>query len=173
MEKPPQENQRATFGSRFASFGKAAFRETKRLAQLAALKSKIEKLKLVDLNKALYALGRKAYELRIADEKFGGEYEEIAAIEKSIGVKRSDDPGDHNATNMELLKSAAVSVKMRVEAEGLELNLKQMFVALGSGVELLTEAVGLESEMTAVHSIHSQLKELDREYSTLSENQAA
>ena len=173
MEEQPQQDQRTTFGSRLAGFGKAAFRGTRRMAHLAALKAKIEKLKLVDLHKAQYALGRKAYELRIADEKLGGEYEEIAAIEKSIGVKRAGLPGDHSATNMQLVKSAAVSVKMRAEAEGLELKLKQMFVALGSGVELFSEAAGLESEITGVRSVNSQVEVLEQEYSTLSENHAA
>jgi hypothetical protein len=173
MEEEPQQNQQTTFGSKLAGLGRVAFRETRRMAHLAALKSKSEKLKLVDLNKALYALGRKAYELRIAHEKLGGEYEEIAAIEKSIGLKRLGVPGDHSATNLKLLKSAAVSVRMKAEAEGLELKLKQMFVALGSGVELLTEAAGSEKEMTSVRSIRSQVETLDQEYSTLSEKHAA
>jgi len=170
MEEQPQQNQRTTFGSKLASFGKAAFRETTRMAHLAALKSQIEKLKLVDLNKAYYALGKKTAKLRVAPEKFGAEYDEIAAIEKKVAEKRTGIPGDHKATNMQLLKGAAMSVKMGAEAEGLELKLKQMFVALGSRVELLSEAVGLENEMTAVHSIHSQVEKLDQEFSTLTEN---
>ena len=173
MEEQPQQNQRTTFGSKLASFGKAALRGTRRMAHLAGLKAKIEKLKMVDLNKAHYALGKKASELRVAPEKFGAEYDEIAATEKSIAEKRAGIPGDHGATNMELLKSAAISVKMRAEAEGLELKLKQMFVALGSGVELFSEAVGLESEMTAVHSIHSLVQTLEKEYATVSGDNAA
>ena len=170
MEEQPQQNQRTTFGSKIASFGKAAFRETRRMAHLATLKAKIEKLKMVDLNKAHYALGKKAGELRVAPEKFGAEYDEIAAIEKSVAEKRAGIPGDHSATNMELLKSAAISVKRGAEADGLEIKLKQKFVALGSCVELLSGAAGLENEMAAVHSIHSQVEKLDQEYSTLAEN---
>ena len=173
MEEQPQQNQRTTFGSKLAGFGKAAFRETRRMAHLAALKAKIEKLKMVDLNKAHYVLGKKASELRVAPEKFGAEYDEIAAIEKSVAEKRVGIPGDHKATNMELLKGAAISMKRGAEAEGLDLKLKQMFVALGSSVELSGEVAGLESEMTAVHSIHSQVKTLEQEYSTLTENPAA
>ena len=143
------------------------------MAHLAALKAKIEKLKLVDLNKAQYALGRKASELRFAPEKFGGEYEQLAAIEKAIAVKRAGVPADHNATNVALLKDAARSVKMKAEAEGLDLKLKQMFVSLGSGVEGLGEDAGLVNEMAGVKSVHSRIEELEKDYATVSGDHAA
>jgi hypothetical protein len=169
----PPPVSRPSFGSRLASMGKAAIQGTKRNAHLAALKGRIEKLRLVDMHKAQYALGRKAYELRVAEDKIGAEYEEIAAIEKTIAAKRVGVPGDHSATNMELVKGFAIGVKMRAEAEGLELRLKQMFVALGSGVEGLSEAVGLESEMAGVKAVRTQIDELEKEYSTASADRAA
>lgn len=168
----PQEN-RSTFGSKLAGLGKAAFHETQRNAQLAALKGKIEKLKMVDLNKAHYALGKKAGELRFATEKFGAEYDGIAEVEKSIADKKAGVPVDHSAKNMELLKGAAMSVKMRAEAEGLELKLKQMFVALGGNVEAPGAAVGMENEMAGVQSVRSRIAEMEKEYSTLSGDHAA
>ena len=58
------DEQPTSFGSKLASLGKAAFDETKRNAHLASLKAKIEKLKLVDVHKAQYVLGKKAYSLR-------------------------------------------------------------------------------------------------------------
>ena len=167
------DQQPMSFGSKLASLGKAAVQETQRNAHLASLKTKIEKLKLVDVHKAQYALGKKAYELRIAAEKFGGEYVEIATIEKFIVEKRAGVPADHGASNVQLLKGAAISVKMKAEAEGLELKLKQMFVVLGSGVESIDEAVGLENEIVAARSVHSQILELEKEYTTLSQDHAA
>ncbi len=64
----PQENEarvepHASFGSQLVGLGKAAFGEAKRGSHSAALKTSIEKLKPIDLNKAHYALGRKCYNL--------------------------------------------------------------------------------------------------------------
>ena len=167
------EEERTSFGSKLASLGKAAVHEIQRNAHLASLKAKIEKLKLVDVHKAQYALGRKAHELRVAVEKFGAEYDEIAATEKSIADKRAGVPANHSASNMELVKGAAISVKMKAEAEGLELKLKQMFVALGGNVEGIGEAVGLESEMAAMQAVRSHVEELEKKYATYSKDHAA
>ncbi len=168
-EKPASKG----FMAQVKALGRAGLQETQRNAHLASLKAQIEKLKLVDVHKAQYALGRKAYELRITPERFGGEYDAIAAIESSIAEKRAGVPADHSASNIQLVKGAAISAKMKAEAEGLQLKLKQMFVALGSGVEGLTEAAGLENEMAGVRAVQSQIQELEKEYASRSADHQA
>src|SRR5437660_1464673 len=78
----------ASFGANLRGLSKAAFQETKRHAQLAALKAKIEKIKHIDLTKAHYALGKKAYKVRATPKQFDSRYSELAELEQRIAMGR-------------------------------------------------------------------------------------
>ena len=80
---------------------------------------------------------------------------------------------DHSASNIQLMKDAAISVRMKAEAEGLELKLKQMLTALGENVAVVGDAVGLESEMASMQSVQSQIEGLENEYATLAADHVA
>jgi hypothetical protein len=173
VETPLPQEKSSTFGSKLASFGKAAYQETKRNAQLASLKTQIEKLKLVDVNKAYYTIGRKAYELKIASDRFGIEYSEIAEIEKTISTKREGVLANADATTMEKVKGVAISAKMGAEAEGLELKLKQRFTKLGHNIIDAGETSDLTSELNDLQVVESHIAELEKEYSAISADHSA
>src|SRR3954470_2602925 len=84
----PAEPSHASFGSHLASFGKAALGEARRNTQIAVHKAMVEKLKLIDLNKAHYALGKRAVELCLFQKEFGPQWRAIADLERRVKEKR-------------------------------------------------------------------------------------
>jgi len=160
-------------GSKIASLGKAAFHEAKRNAHLASLKAQIEKLRLVDLAKVQYALGKRAYELKIHPETFATNYSEIGAIEQNIATKRAGVTTADIATKMQKVKDVAVNTTMKAEAEALELKLKHRLVALGRDAEEFKECPELKDESDGVQSVNSRISDLEKEYGALSVDHAA
>ena len=130
-----EQERNSKIGAKLAGFGRIALQQTKQNVQLAALKAKVGQIKLVDLFKAHYSLGHKAYELRVVPEMFGDLYREIDDLEIAIGIKRNGVTTNASATEIQKLKATASSAKMAAEAEGLKLMLGQKFVALGRSIE--------------------------------------
>ena len=140
-----------SFGSKLASFGKAAYEETKRNARLAGIKGRMEKLKRVDLNMALYALGKKCYEGGLFREEFRASFDEIAKLSQTIAEKRKGTSAVEGQSTGETLKKAGREIAMQTQAEALSLKLKPLYISLGSEVELLkTSYTQIEREIEAV-----------------------
>jgi TPR repeat protein/pSer/pThr/pTyr-binding forkhead associated (FHA) protein len=168
-----REPEHSSFGSSLASIGKAVLAETKRDAQLAALKTKIEMARHVALPKAHYALGKRAYELKVSPDRLGSHYEEIAALEKQIEEKRAGIHAGADAKAMEKVKDAAISAEMKVEAEVLERKLKHQFLVLGRDVEAIGESSEPKDALNDLRSVKSQIEEMEKKYAGLSADHAA
>lgn len=157
-----------TFASKLGSWGRAAFNETKRSAQLASLKAQIEKLKLVELKKAHHTLGKRAFELKSHPETFGPQYDAIAELEKDIATKREGVPANHKSSSMQLFKDAAVSMGMKVEAEATQVKLTLQYVALGQHLDQIETPAELMPEQSALNSVKFQIESLEKQYTELS-----
>jgi len=148
----------ASFGSQLAGLGKAALSEAKRSAKMAALKARIEKLKLVDLNKAHYALGKKCYDLGLLRDQFGPDFDSIAELERRIKVGRDGAKIAVHETGGEMLKRLAGDTKMAAEAKGRSLKLKQLLMELGKQVAgLNSPSAELSTEIHAVAEVNARI----------------
>ena len=153
---------------KLSQFGSAVLSETKRGARLASIKAVIEKLKRVDLTKAHYELGKKAYELKVDEERFSDRYREISALEETIKTKKVGKAGDKNATMLENFRGVTINAKSVVEAEAFEIRRKQLLVRIGKEYRpsLVPTAVG--EELAAVGVVEAQIIEREVEYASVS-----
>ena len=158
-----------SFGSKLASFGKAAYEETKRNARLAGMKGRMEKLKHVDLNLAHYALGKKCYDENLFREEFRPKFDEIAKLGQTIAEKRRGTSAVEGQSTGETLRKAGREIAMQTKAEALSLKLKPLFVSLGRAVELLrTSYTQIEKEIAMVKAVRQSLSKDEEEYALLS-----
>lgn len=165
-EQDGQTPSSSSLASRLANLGKAAVAETKRNARLVAIKSKIEKLKRIDLVHAFHTLGRRAYETRVAVEAHAAQYDQIAALEAKIGAKRAGESLAAEATTMDRITHAAGNTKLKAEAELLSISLRQLFVDLG---ERLMEHPqnALKDETESVRAVTAEIAATEEQFSQL------
>ena len=161
----------ASFGSQLAGLGKAAFGEAKRNARMAGLKAKIEKLKLVDLNKAHYGLGKKCFELGLHQDQFPAQWAAIQELEERIKVKREHSSPVEAETTGAKIKRIAGETKQSAEAEGLALKEKQLLTEFGKGIAGLdVHTPDLNTELHSVAAVHSAIQIETDELSKLGES---
>jgi len=167
--------ERSSFASALASIGKAALAETKRAAQLAALKARSEKARRIDLPKGLYDLGRKRYEARSFEEMFEHQYKELEELAGSINKKRQGAPiAPVYWTVVERAKAVAQNVAGKAVAEALVLRFKPLFIELGEAAAQQQPAVPeVEEEFETVKKVKAHIAEMEAEYVRLFANHAA
>jgi S1-C subfamily serine protease len=158
-----------TFGSKLASLGRAAFNETKRNAQLLALKAKIEKLKHIDLAKAHYALGKKCVELGLFRNAIKSLFDSIDSLKLRANQKRVGTTATAGATTSANLKRSAANLAMKAEAEALELKMKQLFIEVGKEVVTLAQTRHeLQHEIRIINQVTASIVAAEAEYTSLS-----
>ena len=156
--------EKKSFGAKLMSLGGAAWHEAQRAAHLTSLKAQIEKAKLVDLRHAHYAIGKAAYMLSVQPDRFQAQYDEITCIKQEIETKRAGVSHSGEATTADKLKDAALSAKMRVEAEAAHVKLGQKFTILGHDVEDHGACSELQTELNAIQTVRDRMTKLEQEY---------
>ncbi len=154
--------------AKLSQFGSAVLSETKKNARLASIKAVIEKLKHVDLTKAHYALGRKAYELKIDQDRFSDQYRGILELEETIRIKRAGTAADESATMLQTFRGATINTKSAVEAEAFEIKRKQWLIKVGREYQPSSVPTGIETEFDAVEKVEAQIKECEAGYASVS-----
>ena len=154
--------------AKFSQLGSAVLSETRRSARLASIKAIIEKLKRVDLTKAHYALGKKAYELQIDQDRFSEQYREISALEEAIRIKRAGNAADESATMLENFRGATINAKSAVKAEAFEIKRKQWLIRVGKEYRPSSVPIAIENEFAVVGSVEAQIEKREAEYASVS-----
>ena len=171
LDAPPSvegEQPHETLSAKFSQLGSAVFSETKRSARLASIKAIIEKLKHVDLTKAHYALGKKAYELKIDQDQFSDQYREVSTLEEIIKAKKEGNAPYESATVMENFRGAAINAKAAVEAEAFEIKRKRWFIKIGKEYRSASVPTALKAEFEAVAAIERRIQESKAEFVSVS-----
>lgn len=133
------------------------------------LKAKIEKLKVVDLNIAHYALGKKCYEAGVISEQFGLERKAIAELEQRIKSKRDGHLRVDRETTGEKIRRIAGDSIMVIEAQLLTVKRKQLFLELGRRVALLDlRPAALTVKFDAIREINAAVARENAELVLLS-----
>ena len=154
----------STFGSKLIGLGASAYQGVRKRAELAALKAKIEKLKLIDLAHAHYMLGKRAYELKLSPSEYAAHYEKIAETEKSIAAKRVGVISANDATALQKIKDAALDSMMVATVQGLELKLKKQLADLGSAIDDVPGASELLGGTEELASTKERIAKLENEF---------
>jgi pSer/pThr/pTyr-binding forkhead associated (FHA) protein len=157
-----------SFGSQMAALGKAAFGEAKRNSQMAGVKARIEKLKLIDLNKVHYALGRKCFELGLHQDRFPAQYAAIIELEKRIKAKRDHVSPANEETTGAKIRRIAGEAKQAAEAEGLALKEKQLLTEFGNEIAGLDDpSLDLKEETEAVAAVNVHIRMEEENFTSL------
>ena len=162
------EKPKKSFAAHLAGFGKSVLDEGKRNALMTGLRAKIEKLRLVDLNQAHYALGDKCFKNGVLRDRFPSEFETIAALEQSIIQARAGVPVNETATVSEKFERSVSNVGLKTKAEVLALKLKQQLAEFGKSLSGIEDHEYLASEQAAVREVSNRIAALGAEYASLS-----
>jgi hypothetical protein len=131
------------------------------------------KAKRVDLRRAHQALGRKAYETRVLPEKFAKQYDEIAALSKTVATECEGVKSSELATAKEGRGAFATSAKMKTEDEMPNFHLKQLYTQLGADLAAQELPDSCRVEIDAVLGIEVGIQNLEKELLTNSADKGA
>lgn len=165
---PAVESDAQILGGGLVGIAKAAASEAGRGAKIAALKAQIEKIRRVDLSKALTELGVKAYELRYEPAEYESLHVEIDAIKKAIIDKRAAIAVSEVATFTDKAKAKATELKNKAEAEPLAHSLKGKYEEIGSRIHKSgRNPVLLEGPLKQVTELKAVIARLTEEMNQL------
>lgn len=163
----------ASFGSQLVGLGKAAFGEAQRGGRLAALKTRIEKLKLFDLNKAHYALGKKCYDLGLHREQFNHEFDTVLSLAEQIKERNEVAFATPHESQKKRLKRACLKAAATAEATIFDLKLKQILIHLGRLIATsTTDATPLKSQLAVVKKVTNAIRTAESAMATVKFEQA-
>jgi len=155
---------RKRLGKNLMAAAGAAASEAKRGARIAGLKTQIEKLRRVDLQRAYRELGQSAYRIRFETDTNGQAYAEIEALDAQIEEKRAGVHADEHSTIADKAKAAAATAKMKAEAEVLAHRRSTEFSKLG---ERLTDS---RPDLTELHERVATIDGIQAKVSSLQQD---
>jgi hypothetical protein len=153
-----RESPRSKAYSRFAAFCSVTMQEIIAVTKSAALRAKIEKLKMIDLNQAFYVLGKQCYESGKHRDLFSDIFIEIDCEKTKIQEKEEAISAGGKETVSEGLKRTGAEALRIADQERLKLSLKQKLTYLG---KLIAEN-NAEPEVEPIRSIQNRIAGIER-----------
>ena len=160
------------FASKLKSFESALWSEARRVCKLTALKTKLKKLKSVDLKAAHHVFGRKSYELGLHKEKFVTEFVAIAGLESQLAQKKAGKPAQAQETKAQKAKRLFGNIWAKAEALLLSRRLKKKFIALGGAAAAGESSDVALAELERVKLVRKQIEKSEDEHGALCKDNA-
>lgn len=158
-------------GSKLRVFGKAALRETIRLASIALLQARIAKIKLLDVNAAHRQLGQKSYDLNLIPDELASSRDALSQLQERIASKRRAIPAAANASVMQKVQVLGKNLAAKGMVAVLTLKLSRRFSELGIRLASTpTHSALLEPELDLLQRTGKRIEDLETRRRALSRN---
>jgi TPR repeat protein len=156
----------ATFVKKGAMVGWAGL---KRRSKQAALKAQIEKLRNIDLRKALHSLGKKAFEQGVVTDGVAEQFQAIRDLDARIAEMRDKAAVDAGETKMAALKRVSKDTAKASQAQALTVKREHLMTELGRTYARKTEASpeNLQDDFTTIAAIKERIHGKEEEIRAL------
>ncbi len=138
----------------------------KRRSKQAALKAQTEKLRNIDLRKALHTLGKKAFEQGVIETELAEHFQVIQELDSRISEMREKAVADSEETKMAALKRVSKDTAKASQAKALTLKREHLITELGREVNAqkdLLRTQELNEESAVIADIENQILEKEEE----------
>ncbi len=138
----------------------------KRRSKQAALKAQTEKLRNIDLRKALHTLGKKAFEQGVLETELAEHFHAIRDLDSRISEMREKAVADSEETKMETLKRVSKDTAKASQAQALTLKREHLITELGREVNAQKDLIltqELNDESSVIGDIENRIWEKEEE----------
>jgi transcription elongation factor Elf1 len=146
---------------------KVGWSGVKRRSKQAALRAQIQKLRQIDLRKALHALGKEAFEQGVLATELAAQFHTIRELDSKISEMREKAVAGSGESKMEALKRVSKDTAKASQAKALTLKREHLMTELGREINaqkdlLRTHELSDESSIIAVieKRIHEKEEEI-------------
>jgi RsiW-degrading membrane proteinase PrsW (M82 family) len=170
-EPTPRGEDEHSFAARLKEGAKEGWGGIKRHSKQVALKAQAEKLRNVDLRKALHELGKKCFELGIFEDVLPEQFQAIRDLDTSIAEKRVKAGVEAEETKMATLKRKGMDAAHASHAQALTVKREHLVTELGRQANAAkTEALpdALKDDFTAITGIEERIHQKEAEIRQIS-----
>lgn len=149
-----------SFADRLKTGAKEGWSDIERTSRAAAIHAQIEKLRNVDLRKALFALGKKCYESGVLQEELQEQFQQIRDLDDTIFSKQEAGETVDAETKMDALKRIGKDAANSGHAQALTVKRQHLVTELGRQAHAsMTEECrpGLEAEIVAIEEVERNI----------------
>lgn len=144
----------------------------KRRSKQAALKPQIEKLRNIDLRKALHTLGKEAFEQGVLATELVEQFQAIRELDSRISEMREKVESDSEETKMAALKRVSKDTAKASQAQALTLKREYLITELGREIharkaQMVTQE--LSDESAAIADIEYRIQDMEGEMLALND----
>ncbi len=138
----------------------------KRRSRQAALKAQTEKIRNIDLRKALHTLGKKAFEQGVLETELAEHFQAIRELDSRVSEMREKAVADSEETKMETLKRVSKDTAKASQAQALSLKREHLITELGREVNAQKDRLKtqeLSDESAVIADIENRIWEKEEE----------
>lgn len=142
----------------------------KRRSKQAALRAQIEKLRNIDLRKALHSLGKKTFELGVIADGVAEQFQAICDLDARIAEMRDKAAVDTGETKMAALKRVSKDTAKASQAQALTVKREHLITELGREIhahKVLMSMQELSDESAAIADIEHRIRNKEDEMHAL------
>ena len=152
---------------------KVGWSGVKRRSKQAALRAQIQKLRQIDLRKALHALGKEAFEQGVLATELAAQFHTIRELDSKISEMREKAVAGSGESKMEALKRVSKYAANASQAQALTVKREHLIIELGSLIysrKTEPSPETLNDNLTKIAAIEERINRMGEEIRTLGDD---